>query len=255
MKKVSFTLIELLVVIAIIAILASMLLPALNQAKMTAKKIACASNMKQIGLGQVSYGGDNADFMPGIMMESARDYAFQGKNKTTGSTNPGAYMGVGLLYTGKYIENHRVFYCPGRANSKNEKYSEKHVPQGWGSGVYKTSYVIATCDIESDRSYDFGRWHRLSRVNPKKMMGFEVCFSDGTVPYGLTKHHHGQGYNTLFFDGSVDFLMDRNNALENIFDSYGLQPWRYNDGHVVYYMQTHMIGWDYNKYKAECPKF
>ena len=62
--KKHFTLIELLVVIAIIAILASILMPALSQSRERAKDTGCRSNLKTIGLSMQQYSDDNNTFYP-----------------------------------------------------------------------------------------------------------------------------------------------------------------------------------------------
>jgi prepilin-type N-terminal cleavage/methylation domain-containing protein len=98
-----FTLIELLVVIAIIAILAAMLLPALNAAKQKALKTQCMNNLRQIGIAMFSYTGDNNDKLPVLQPPGSAAWAWD------------VPISVADTMLSAMGNQKKVFYCPSTA--------------------------------------------------------------------------------------------------------------------------------------------
>ncbi|HEX4343311.1 MAG TPA: type II secretion system protein [Verrucomicrobiae bacterium] len=241
----AFTFIELVVIIAMVALLATLLSPALASTKGRTQRAACANNLKELGLGCLTYAqnynggypitqvGNNAVNVvnggfytrwlffdanrPGFHLSQTWDAGTAPDNPDGGSPNTKTgtfWRNLGMLYPEKLAGDGSMFFCPGLNAKKSIIGSAAYQPlltTDAGSanpGSVRDSYIYNPwADGNVTRLYQ-----KTSDVKARKVFGTDFMDSttwnsDGSINTDSSNFAHSreQGWNVLFTDGSEEF--------------------------------------------------
>jgi prepilin-type N-terminal cleavage/methylation domain-containing protein len=252
-QKAAFTLIELLVVIAIIAILVGILLPSLQRAKESTRRLVCSSQLKQVGVAITAYAGDWEQMMPwyGDKMHPYCLYRMDGDSDDDPPIpywdpvrGKGVPMKVACLYEMGYVPEPKLFYCPSNKEDllRFESYND---PPPWGSlpqnyntmdsqGVshnqwVRMGYTYYPTDPRSKKDASTGvplePAERIDKLDPRIPYMTDTIRRKDQISHTRQKTY---AINALFKDGHVVLCNDEyvfNNEVWEQYE-YGMIGWK-----------------------------
>ena len=216
-----FSLLELLVVLAVTVLLTGLLMPAMAQVRENARRVVCSSNLRQIGMGVITFADENNDRLPDSfygapdrnkrnMMAAHRGGGTFGSDRLGGAaisgSEPMAYQnweGLGWLYRWYHVNSPEVFYCPSHAGEHPyERYQDVY-PR------YRRVDVIATTPIYMNYQYAGDKdWANEDQPDRRRRLTDEslIIATDGLRT--VSDFNHQVGMNVLRGDSSVAWHED-----------------------------------------------
>lgn len=199
-----FTLMDVLVSMGVVAVLITILLPALGKVHEASQRVVCASNLRQVGLGAHMYANDFDMWLPPSSFATGAG-ANLGTNplylKIDGRTRGGTgsvWDGLGYLYSQDYLSDPRVFYCPAHTGENDFE-------------AYVQQFSGATGDIIANYQYRGEGPDGQQRLD--LIVDTAALVSDGFRE--LSDINHKSGMNVLRAGMSVNWFHDANGAFYN----------------------------------------